>query len=52
VLFTKITGTGHWSEGSVVRMVIGPKNHCELRRTASLKQWTYYQGHQHLGAVA
>jgi len=44
--------TGPKGEGSVVRRVIGPKNHCELRGTASLKHWTYYQGHQHLGAVA
>ena len=46
------TETGHWSEGSPIRRVSGPKNHCELRGTASLKHWTYYQGHQHLGAVA
>jgi len=39
-------------DGSLVRRVIGPKNHCELRGTASLKHWTYCQGHQHLGAVA
>jgi len=35
-----LVGMGHWSEWSVVRSVIGPKNHRELRGTASLKHWT------------